>query len=441
MSTLVSTTMCGCGCAADPPRRSRAPPEQADRFGGRDEVVPLGHRQAHHPEAQEDRDGERQPDPDGGGNAGERQAQQEAHQEAQQQARDGRDELRGGEVLHARGSSQPAGTTVRYGRIAKPTTTHSTTQRRERAAVGRVREQALAERPERPVRRSRRARRRGFGCCGSRGGRAPGRCPGSAVSVASLVALAPRWRAIDRTRGRRAPGREATRRRGSRSRRRQPRVYMAGPAAPRAAPATASSEDPALSPAIRRRRAGGGARSRARSPRRAASRSRRSRPGHASQLARAGRPRRRPRSCGRTGRSRSDDASAIASGRSSAGSSTERPPGEVRVHVVRPEADPCPPAEDGDEERQPVGSRPLAVRRGVPPPPGATSAWTSTSSGRDPSSVGATTLPGAPSGVIAEKGAAGSGRLSATDLAHFEDADLLGRPEAVLDAAQQAQSG
>ena len=47
---------------------------------------------------------------------------------------------------------------------------------------------------------------------------------------------------------------------------------------------------------------------------------------------------------------------------------------------------------------------PLAVRRGVPTGPGATSAWTSTSSGRLPSSVGATTLPGRARAVVLARG-------------------------------------
>ena len=64
---------------------------------------------------------------------------------------------------------------------------------------------------------------------------------------------------------------------------------------------------------------------------------------------------------GRTGRSRSDEASARASGRSRPGSSTRQAAGEVGVHVVAAEADPGPPAEDRDEQGQPVG---VDARRG-----------------------------------------------------------------------------
>ena len=89
-------------------------------------------------------------------------------------------------------------------------------------------------------------------------------------------------------------------------------------------------------------------------PRRAASRSRRSTPGTERSSPR------RPTSptatvCGVTGRSRSDDASAIASGRSRAGSATDRPPARFAYDVVRPEAHARPPAEDRDQQRQPVG--------------------------------------------------------------------------------------
>ena len=87
-----------------------------------------------------------------------------------------------------------------------------------------------------------------------------------------------------------------------------------------------------------------------------------------------------------------------------------------------------------------LGSMPEAVRRGDGAPLGATSAWTSTSSGREPSSTGATTLPGAGRVVVGEERAGRVGDLDQPALGHLEHADLLGRPVAVLRRAQQAQA-
>ena len=77
--------------------------------------------------------------------------------------------------------------------------------------------------------------------------------------------------------------------------------------------------------------------------------------GHAAELAEQARPRRWPRVPAATGRSRREEARARASGRSRPGSATAQAAGQVGVDVVRAEADPGPPAEDGDEEAQPVG--------------------------------------------------------------------------------------
>ena len=70
-----------------------------------------------------------------------------------------------------------------------------------------------------------------------------------------------------------------------------------------------------------------------------------------------------------------------------------------------------------------------------------TRAWTSTRSGRVPSRVGATTLPDAGHGWSAEERPRRIVELRQADLAHLEDADLLGRPEPVLGRAQQAKGG
>ena len=92
------------------------------------------------------------------------------------------------------------------------------------------------------------------------------------------------------------------------------------------------------------------------------------------------------------------------------------------------------PAEHRDQQREPVRVDADAVRAGVPAGPVPTSAWTSTSSGRQPSRVGATTLPGAGAACSAEEGPAGSQTSRSPVLGHLEDADLLGGAEAVLEA-------
>ena len=85
-------------------------------------------------------------------------------------------------------------------------------------------------------------------------------------------------------------------------------------------------------------------------------------------------------------------------------------------------------------------SRPDAVRRGDPCTCGATSACTSTSSGRLPSSVAATATPGAPSDLALDERRAGIGNFAQAVAGHLEDAHLLGRAEAVLARAQQPQA-
>ena len=65
------------------------------------QVVALGHGQAHHAQAQHERDAERQELAVRIGQVGQRQAQQEAHQQADEQADDGRHELARGQLLHA----------------------------------------------------------------------------------------------------------------------------------------------------------------------------------------------------------------------------------------------------------------------------------------------------------------------------------------------------
>ena len=85
------------------------------------------------------------------------------------------------------------------------------------------------------------------------------------------------------------------------------------------------------------------------------------------------------------------------------------------------------------------GSTPLALRDGVPYALGLTRAWTSTRSGRLPSRVGATTLPGCRAAVVGEERAGRVGHFEEARLGHLEDADLVGRAEPVLGGAEQAQ--
>ena len=83
------------------------PPDEAGALRRGDEVEPLRHGQAHHPEAEEQRDPEGQPGPEGTLDLGEREAQQQPEQEANEQADHRRHELRGGQLLHL--ADEPAG--------------------------------------------------------------------------------------------------------------------------------------------------------------------------------------------------------------------------------------------------------------------------------------------------------------------------------------------
>ena len=80
---------------------------------------------------------------------------------------------------------------------------------------------------------------------------------------------------------------------------------------------------------------------------------------------------------------------------------------------------------------------PLQTRRGGTSSDGETSAWTSTSSGREPSIAASTALPGALRG-LADEARGGVLDLDEPALAHLEDADVVGRAEAVLERPQRA---
>ena len=80
---------------------------------------------------------------------------------------------------------------------------------------------------------------------------------------------------------------------------------------------------------------------------------------------------------------------------------------------------------------------PLATRRGGTSSVGATSAWTSTSSGREPSIAQRIAEPGR-AGRLGHEAGRGVLDLDQSLVAHLEDARLVGRAEAVLERAQRA---
>ena len=84
-------------------------------------------------------------------------------------------------------------------------------------------------------------------------------------------------------------------------------------------------------------------------------------------------------------------------------------------------------------------SMPFATRRGGTTSVGATSAWTSTSSGRVPSIAHSTQEPGTGS-ASRRKRSDGSATSVEPARAHLEDADLVRRAEAVLERAQRAEA-
>ena len=84
-------------------------------------------------------------------------------------------------------------------------------------------------------------------------------------------------------------------------------------------------------------------------------------------------------------------------------------------------------------------SQPTTARRGVPSEEGATSAWISTSSGRVPSMPANTQAPETWPRRSPEEQGRGVGDLRQAAVGHLEHADLVGRAEAVLDGAQDAE--
>ena len=114
----------------------------------------------------------------------------------------------------------------------------------------------------------------------------------------------------------------------------------------------------------------------------------------------------------------------------------ERRPRRSRTRP-RSRARPRMPAEHGDDHREPLGSTPVPTRRGIARSVGATSAWTSSRSGRVPSSAQPTAAPISP-GCVAPKSSDGSGTPTRPGGRHLEDAELVRRAEPVLRRAQDA---
>ena len=305
--------------------------------------------------------------------------------------------------------SQAAGTTVRYGRMREAEDDPGRDPGREQeTAVTGLAEQP-AGRPRRArARRGRRARPPGDGSCGSRflvcRPRPPGGRP--AVSLASP---------------------DGARHDGPRR-----SLSAAATASRSVATRTSQTRDPGSGAGPTR---GTIAR---RNPSRAASRRRRSRPSTArSSPSSPTSPMTtcRRRSAGRAATKRAPTPSADPA----PARSTVSPPARLAYTSWLPSPIPARRPSTATSSARRFGSRPLAVARAASrTPAGATSAWTSTSNGRLPSRVGATTLPGRGAVVLGEERAAGSATSTQARPGHLEDADLLGRAEAVLRGPQRA---
>ena len=109
---------------------------------------------------------------------------------------------------------------------------------------------------------------------------------------------------------------------------------------------------------------------------------------------------------------------------------------DVDEHVGGAQPDPAVAAEHGQYQRDAVAIQPATTRRGGTSSEVVTSAWTSTSSGREPSIAHSTTLPGR-AGRLGDEPRRGVEHLDQAVVAHLEHAGLVGRPEAVLDRAHR----
>ena len=109
-----------------------------------------------------------------------------------------------------------------------------------------------------------------------------------------------------------------------------------------------------------------------------------------------------------TGRSSQELTSAAEIARSAAGSVSSTPPATFTKRSHGPNETPCLRSSTAASSATRFGSTPMHLRWPVPYDVGATSACTSTSSGRVPLTVAVTTEPACPSGRSARKSADGS---------------------------------
>ena len=418
MIALVSTTMCG-----SPTRRPLAgslvrAPDEPDRLGGQEQVGALGHRQAEHPEPEQQRDPQRQPGPQRRVEVGERQPEEQAHQQPDQQADDGRHELGGRQVLDL--AQEPARRDdgqVRQDREADHDPGEDP-RRQEGAAVWHVAEQLAAFELDGGERETNEATESGPKDADVADQRS---LVGSGRSRVARSAPADGQPSIAGTASPRAGGRSAR---------------AASIASRRVATWVTSS--PSIGARVR-----------------AARRTRHDRPPEPepSRLAQAAfetddraQLAEQPDLADRHG-PRRDRPVARRGGQGEGDRKVERrlgdrqPAGQVRVDVVAAEGDPGPPAEDRDEQAEPVRieAAGLARWRAVAgradegldldeQRPAALERRGDDAAGRGPS-------------VIGEERARRICDLEQPGLGHLEDADLVGRAEAVLRRSHQAQGG
>ena len=140
-----------------------------------------------------------------------------------------------------------------------------------------------------------------------------------------------------------------------------------------------------------------------------------------------------------TGRSLSAETSAGATARSAAGSPIRKPAGDVQVDFVAGKGEAAAGLQHRQDHGEAVASQPTTARRGVPSGEGATSAWISTSTGRVPSMPAKTAAPADAAAPLGEEQGGRVGDLVQAAVGHLEHADLVGRAEAVLDRAQDAE--
>ena len=128
MIALVSTTIRGSPRDRPAPRSACRRPEDADGLCRDQEVLALGDHQTEHPEAQEDRDAERQQLPQGAARPDSGMPSSRPIRRPRSSPMTAATNSAVDSCLDAGGCSHCAGTTVRYGRIANPTTTQAMTQ-------------------------------------------------------------------------------------------------------------------------------------------------------------------------------------------------------------------------------------------------------------------------------------------------------------------------